>query len=354
MTKTALITGITGQDGAYLAAFLLDKGYDVHGMRLYEATPNTQRLETLLSEYPGQFHLHYGDMTDGGVLTRLLAQVRPDEIYNLAGLSHVRVSFDLPEATANINALGTLRLLEAMRTLNLNVRFYQASSSEMFGNAPAPQNEQTPFQPCSPYAASKLYAYWLVRTYRDSYGMHASNGILFNHESPLRGEEFVTRKITRAIADLIAGRSDVLRLGNLDARRDWGHAHDYVEGMWLMLQQDRSDDYVLATGETRSVRDFVEAAFAAIGMPLVWSGAGLHEKGLCRRTGRTLIDIDESLFRPQEISCLCGDATKAKTVLGWTPKTGFDAMVREMLTSDLDGVCANDHPERVPHVHVAG
>ncbi len=354
MVKTALITGITGQDGAYLAAFLLEKGYSVHGMRLYEATPNTQRLETLLSGYPGQFHLHYGDMTDGGVLTRLLATVRPDEIYNLAGLSHVRVSFDLPEATANINALGTLRLLEAMRTLNLNARFYQASSSEMFGHAPAPQNEQTPFQPCSPYAASKLYAYWLVRTYRGSYGMHASNGILFNHESPLRGEEFVTRKITRAIADLIAGRSDILRLGNLDARRDWGHARDYVEGMWMMLQQDRPDDYVLATGETRSVRHFVEAAFAAIGMPLVWSGTGLQEKGLCRRTGRTLIEIDESLFRPQEISCLCGDAAKAKTVLGWVPKTGFDVMVREMLTSDLDGVCANDHPERVPHVHVAG
>lgn len=354
MAKAALITGITGQDGAYLAAFLLEKGYSVHGMRLYEATPNTQRLETLLSEYPEQFHLHYGDMTDGGMLTRLLVQVRPDEIYNLAGLSHVRVSFDLPEATANINALGTLRLLEAMRTLNLNARFYQASSSEMFGNAPAPQNEKTPFQPCSPYAASKLYAYWLVRTYRDSYAMHASNGILFNHESPLRGEEFVTRKITRAIADLVAGRSDTLRLGNLDARRDWGHARDYVEGMWMMLQQDRPDDYVLATGETRAVRDFVEAAFTAIGMPLVWNGAGLQEKGLCRRTGRTLIEIDESLFRPQEITCLCGDAAKARAILGWSPKTGFDAMVREMLTSDLDGVCANDHPERVPDVYVAG
>jgi GDPmannose 4,6-dehydratase len=354
MAKAALITGITGQDGAYLAAFLLEKGYSVHGMRLYEATPNTQRLETLLSEYPEQFHLHYGDMTDGGMLTRLLVQVRPDEIYNLAGLSHVRVSFDLPEATANINALGTLRLLEAMRILNLNARFYQASSSEMFGNAPAPQNEKTPFQPCSPYAASKLYAYWLVRTYRDSYAMHASNGILFNHESPLRGEEFVTRKITRAIADLVAGRSDTLRLGNLDARRDWGHARDYVEGMWMMLQQDRPDDYVLATGETRAVRDFVEAAFTAIGMPLVWNGAGLQEKGLCRRTGRTLIEIDESLFRPQEITCLCGDAAKARTILGWSPKTGFDAMVHEMLTSDLDGVCANDHPERVPDVYVAG
>ncbi len=352
MTKTALITGITGQDGAYLAAFLLGKGYDVHGVRLYEATPNTQRLEALLAEYPGNFHLHYGDLTDSGGLYRLLVQIKPDEIYNLAALSHVRVSFDLPEAAANINALGTLRLLEAMRTLESTARFYQASSSEMFGNAPAPQNENTPFQPCSPYAASKLYAYWLVRTYRDSYGMHASNGILFNHESPLRGEEFVTRKITKAIAALIAGQGDVLKLGNLEARRDWGHARDYVEGMWLMLQADKPDDYVLATGETRSVRDFVEAAFACMGMPLVWNGTGLAEKGLCRRTGRVLIEIDETLFRPAEINCLCGDATKARTQLGWVPRTDFSMLVQEMVKADLDDICANDMPVSA-HVHAA-
>lgn len=350
MAKTALITGITGQDGAYLAALLLDKGYSVHGVRLYEATPNTQRLDDLLTAYPDQFHLHYGDLTDSGSLYRLLTQTNPDEIYNLAALSHVRVSFELPEATANINALGTLRLLEAMRTLKSKARFYRASSSEMFGNAPAPQNEDTPFQPCSPYAASKLYAYWLVRTYRDSYGLHASNGILFNHESPLRGEEFVTRKITRAIAGLIAGGNDVLKLGNLDARRDWGHARDYVEGMWRMLQADQPGDYVLATGETRSVRDFVEAAFSCIGMPVIWSGSGLKEKGLCRRTGRILIEIDELLFRPLEVNCLCGDATKARTSLGWIPQTDFLTLVQEMVKSDLDSMCANDvKAER--HVH---
>ena len=355
MTKTALITGITGQDGAYLAAFLLGKGYSVHGMRLYEATPNTQRLQKLLQEYPGQFHLHYGDMTDNASLYRLLSQIRPDEVYNLAALSHVRVSFDLPEATANINGLGILRLLDAIRTLNLNARFYQASSSEMFGNAPAPQNELTPFQPCSPYAASKLYAYWLVRTYRESYGMHASNGILFNHESPLRGEEFVTRKITKAIADLIAGRTDILKLGNLEARRDWGHARDYVEGMWMMLQADKPDDYVLATGETRSVRDFVEAAFACMGMPVAWNGSGLEEKGLCRRTGRVLIEIDETLFRPAEVNCLCGDASKAKAQLGWFPKTDFAGLVQEMVKADLDDICANDVAyEGVSDVYAAG
>ncbi len=352
MANTALITGITGQDGAYLAAFLLDKGYDVHGVRLYEATPNTQRLDALAAEYPDQFHHHYGDITDSGCLYRLLTQIQPDEIYNLAALSHVRVSFELPEAAANINALGTLRLLEAMRTLNSKARFYQASSSEMFGNAPAPQNENTPFQPCSPYAASKLYAYWLVRTYRESYGMHASNGILFNHESPLRGEEFVTRKITKAIAGMVAGGAEALKLGNLDARRDWGHARDYVEGMWMMLQALQPGDYVLATGETRSVRDFVEAAFSCMGMPVIWSGSGLQEKGLCRRTGRVLIEIDESLFRPAEVNCLCGDATKARTVLGWVPTTDFSTLVHEMVKSDLDEICANDRPA-VNHVHAA-
>lgn len=346
MANTALITGITGQDGAYLAAFLLKKGYNVHGMRLYDATPDTQRLDQLLQQYPEQFQLHYGDMIDGMALCRLLATIRPDEVYNLAALSHVKVSFDVPEAAAQVNGLGTLRLLEALRTLALPARFYQASSSEMFGNAPAPQNEDTPFQPCSPYAASKMYAYWLVRTYRQSYGLHASNGILFNHESPLRGEEFVTRKISRAIADLIAGKADVLKLGNLDARRDWGHARDYVEGMWMMLQADQPDDYVLATGETHSVRDFVEAAFQSVGIPLVWRGAGVDEQGYCRTTGRLLIEIDQSLFRPAEVHCLRGDATKARTQLGWQPRTDFAALVQEMVQADLHAIHANDETVR--------
>ncbi len=335
MTKTALITGITGQDGAYLAAFLLEKGYIVHGMRLYGATPDTQRLDHLLQKYPDQFQLHYGDMVDGMALCRLLSDTRPDEVYNLAALSHVKVAFVLPEATAQINGLGTLRLLEALRMLSLPARFYQASSSEMFGNAPAPQNENTPFQPCSPYAVSKLYAYWLVRTYRQSYGMHASNGILFNHESPLRGETFVTRKITRAIADIVAGHADVLRLGNLDAQRDWGHARDYVEGMWMMLQADQPDDYVLATGCTHSVRDFVDAAFQTSGMSLTWRGSGVQEQAYCRSTGRLLVAVDERLFRPAEVHCLRGDATKARMQLGWQPRTDFATLVQEMVQADL-------------------
>ncbi len=336
MAKTAFITGITGQDGAYLAAFLLGKGYRVHGIRLYDATTDTQRLETVLRQYPGHFHLHYGDMTDGTALFRLLCAIRPDEIYNLAALSHVKVSFDLPEASAQINGLGTLRLLEGVRTLQLPARFYQASSSEMFGNAPAPQNEDTPFQPCSPYGAAKLYAYWLVRTYRQSYGLHATNGILFNHESPLRGEEFVTRKITRAIARTAAGQGDVLKLGNLDARRDWGHARDYIEGMWMMLQADQPDDYVLATGETHSVRTFAETAFASAGIGIMWQGQGMQEKGYCRRSGRLLIEIDPALFRPVEAHCLCGDAAKARARLGWRPRTPFAALVHEMVHADLD------------------
>lgn len=342
MAKTALITGITGQDGAYLAAFLLQKGYSVHGMRLYNATPDTQRLDHLRRQYPGQFRLYYGDMIDGMALARLLSDVRPDEIYNLAALSHVKVSFDLPEAAAQINGLGTLRLLEALRTLSLPARVYQASSSEMFGNAPAPQNENTPFQPCSPYAAAKLYAYWLVRTYRQSYGMHASNGILFNHESPVRGGEFVTRKISRAIAGLIAGRADVLKLGNLDARRDWGHARDYVEGMWRMLQMATPDDYVLATGKTHSVRDFAEVAFQIVGIQLAWRGQGVYEQGYCAKTGRLLIEVDQKLFRPADVHSLCGDATKARTLLGWQPHTDFAALVQEMVQVDLKSLRAND------------
>lgn len=346
MAKTALITGITGQDGVYLAAFLLEKGYAVHGMRLYDATPDTQRLDHLLRQYPERLQLHYGDMVDGMALCRMLSVLRPDEVYNLAGLSHVKVSFALPEAAAQINGLGTLRLLEALRLLSSPARFYQASSSEMFGNAPAPQNEDTPFQPCSPYAASKLYAYWLVRTYRQSYGLHASNGILFNHESPQRGEEFVTRKITRAIAGQVAGKPGVLKLGNLDARRDWGHARDYVEGMWLMLQAAAPDDYVLATGETHSVREFVETAFQSAGMAVVWRGAGAHEQGYCRATGRLLIAVDENLFRPAELHCLRGDAAKARARLGWRPRTHFAALVQEMVQADLSDIHANDEAIR--------
>ncbi len=334
MKKVALITGVTGQDGALLADFLLTKGYDVHGLRLYAATDDTQRLKTFL-DHPC-FHLHYGDVTDSGNLSRILTAVRPGEIYNLAGQSHVGVSFDVPEATLSINAVGTLRLLDVLRGLDYPVRFYQASSSEMFGNAPAPQNEDTPFNPCSPYGVAKLAADGLVRLYRNSYGLHASNGILFNHESPLRGEEFVTRKITRTVAAIEAGLGDKLRLGNLDARRDWGHARDYVEGMWLMLQQDKPGDYVLATGGARSVRDFVTAAFACTGIQIRWQGERLEETGVDARSGRTLVRVDERYFRPSELNELVGDAAKARHVLGWQPRTGFAELVGEMVNHDRE------------------
>jgi GDPmannose 4,6-dehydratase len=273
-------------------------------------------------------------MTDGGCLLRLLKDIRPDEIYNLAGQSHVGVSFAVPESTLDINTLGVCRLLEAVRNLSGHIRLYQASSSEMFGNAPAPQNEDTPHRPCSPYGASKSCAYWLIRAYRDSYGLHASNGILFNHESPWRGQDFVTRKITRGVAAIEAGHGDQLRLGNLDARRDWGHARDYVEGMWLMLQQDEPDDYVLATGETRSVREFVEAAFTCIGIDIEWQDAGLDEKGIDAKTGTVLVSVDPKFLRPNELHMLVGDATKARRRLGWQPHTGFPEMVKEMVDHD--------------------
>ena len=333
-SRQALITGVTGQDGALLAQLLLAKGYRVHGMQRYAANDHFGKLRPLL-DHP-DFQLHYGDMTDGGSLTALLARIRPDEIYNLAAMSHVKVSFELPEYAANVDGLGTLRLLEAIKTLGLQgkTRLYQASSSEMFGNAPAPQNEETPFAPCSPYAAAKLYAYWLVCTYREAHGLHASNGILFNHESELRGEEFVTRKITRAVAAIEAGRQDTLSIGNLDARRDWGHARDYVEGMWLMLQQERADDYVLATGATHTVRDFVTAAFACAGMQVMWRGHGLGERGFHAGTGRELVNIDPQFFRPAEVRHLCGDAAKAKAVLGWTPRISFAGLVAGMVASD--------------------
>ena len=328
--KSALITGITGQDGSILARFLLGRGYVVHGMRCYSATDDRERLNGDLADHP-DFHLHLGDMTDSASLIRLLQTTTPDEIYNLAAQSHVGASFIVPEQTANVNGLGTLRLLEAIRLCGMEqrVRMYQASSSEMFGNMPGPQNEDTSFAPCSPYAAAKLYAYWLIKTYRQAYGMFACNGILFNHESPLRGEEFVTRKIARAVA-----RGDVLELGNLESRRDWGHARDYVEGMWMMLQQAVPDDYVLATGQAHSVRDFVMAAYAHLGRTIEWRGAGVDETGHCTRTGDMLVKINPAFFRPAEINHLIGDATRAKKNLGWSAKTHFHQLVAEMVDAE--------------------
>lgn len=331
LQKTALITGITGQDGAILAEMLLAKGYEVHGLRSYSAVPDMGRIEHL-----EDLILHYGDMTDGGNIMRLLETIKPDEIYNLAAMSHVHVSFDLPEVTANINALGTLRMLEAMRTMDSqnDMRFYQASSSEMFGRSAAPQDENTPFEPCSPYGTAKLFAYWSVRNYRDAYGLYAANGILFNHESALRGEEFVTRKITKAVCEIEAGLKDKIMLGNLDSQRDWGHAKDYMDGVWNILQQERADDFVLATGQTHSVREFVELAFSSIGKTIIWDGKGLDEKGRDKITGQILVEIDAALFRPKEIHSLLGNATKAKDQLGWCPKISFENLVEDMMNAD--------------------
>ena len=343
--RTALITGVTGQDGAYLAEFLLAKGYEVHGIKRRSSSFNTARVDHLYHdphEGGDPFRLHYGDMTDATNLVRLVQQVRPTELYNLAAQSHVQVSFETPEYTANSDALGPLRLLEAIRLLNLEseTRFYQASTSELYGDSPPPQNENTPFRPRSPYAAAKLYAYWMVANYREAYGLHASNGILFNHEGPTRGETFVTRKITRAVAAISAGKQKRLYLGNLNARRDWGHARDYVEGMWLILQQETPDDYVLATGETHSVREFVERAFACAGRTIVWKGAGLDERGLCAESGDVLVSIDPVYFRPTEVQDLRGDPSKARATLGWTHRTSFDELVREMVDADTRGIAA--------------
>ncbi|MDB2551904.1 MAG: GDP-mannose 4,6-dehydratase [Paracoccus sp. (in: a-proteobacteria)] len=338
MTRRAFITGITGQDGAYLADLLLEKGYEVHGLKRRSSSFNTARIDHLSIDphRNRRFHLHYGDMTDGSALIRTLAEIRPDEIYNLAAQSHVRVSFDMPEYTANADAIGPLRLLEAMRLLNLaGTRFYQASTSELYGKAAeVPQTETTPFHPRSPYGAAKLYAYWITVNYREAYGLFASNGILFNHESPVRGETFVTRKITRAVAALQMGLQDCLYLGNLDALRDWGHARDYAEGMWRILQHDRAEDFVLATGRTHSVRDFCEAAFAETGTRLEWRGAGLDETGHDAATGRCLIRIDPTYFRPAEVDVLQGDAAKARALLGWTSRISFAQLVAEMVAED--------------------
>ena len=338
--KVALITGATGQDGAYLAELLLDKGYVVHGVKRRASSFNTQRIDHLSLDPPvadTRFFMHFGDMTDATNLIRLVQDAQPDEIYNLAAQSHVQVSFETPEYTANADALGTLRLLEAIRILRLNekVRFYQASTSELYGNAPAPQNEKTPFAPRSPYGAAKLYAYWITVNYRDGYGIHASNGILFNHESPIRGETFVTRKITRAVAAIEVGTAQELFIGNLNARRDWGHARDYVEGMWRMLQQPKGDDYVLATGEGHSVRELVERAFAVVGRQLRWQGRGADETGVDAKSGKTLVRIDPRYFRPTEVDNLVGDAAKARAILGWRHRVSFDDLVTEMVTSDL-------------------
>lgn len=340
--KVALITGITGQDGAYLAQLLLDKGYDVHGVKRRSSSFNTGRIEKIYQdphEKDARFHLHHGDLTDSTNLIRLVQQTQPDEIYNLAAQSHVAVSFETPEYTANADGIGTLRLLEAMRILGLEktTRFYQASTSELYGLVQeVPQRETTPFYPRSPYAAAKLYAYWIVVNYREAYGMHASNGILFNHESPLRGETFVTRKITRAAAAIQLGRQEKLYLGNLDAKRDWGHAREYVRGMWLMLQQDEADDYVLATGETTPVRTFVEWAFADVGITLRWEGQGEAEKGYCAQSGRCLVEVDPRYFRPTEVDLLIGDPAKAREKLGWTHDTSPRDLAREMVLADLE------------------
>ncbi len=341
MTRVALITGITGQDGSYLAEFLLGRGYEVHGLKRRSSSFNSQRVDHLYvdpHERDARFFLHYGDMTDATNLIRVVQEVQPDEIYNLAAQSHVKVSFETAEYTANADGLGTLRLLEAIRILKMEerVRFYQASSSELYGAAPPPQNEETPFLPQSPYATAKLYAYWIVRNYREGYGMFAVNGILFNHESPLRGETFVTRKISRAAAAIALGLQRRLWIGNLEARRDWGHARDHVEGMWRMLQAERPSDYVLATGESHSVREFVERAFAEIDRPLVWRGEGVEEKGICARTGQVLVEVDPRYFRPLEVPHLRGDATRARRELGWRPRVGFADLVREMVQADLE------------------
>jgi GDPmannose 4,6-dehydratase len=339
--QRALIIGVTGQDGSYLAELLLSKGYEVHGLKRRSSSFNTARIDHLYQDPHDEdvrFILHYGDLTDATNLCRVIQKVKPHEIYNLGAQSHVQVSFETPEYTANADALGTLRLLEAIRILGMekDCRFYQASTSELFGKtAPTAQNELTPFVPQSPYATAKLFSYWTTVNYRDAYGMHASNGILFNHESPVRGETFVTRKITRGVAAIEHGLQKRLMLGNLDAKRDWGHARDYVEGMWRIVQQDIPDDYVLATGETHTVREFVEKAFSVVDCPIEWAGSGVEEIGIDTRSGNTIIEIDPRYFRPNEVDFLLGDSTKAREKLGWSHNCSFDDLVAEMVSSDM-------------------
>ena len=342
MNKTALITGITGQDGAYLAEFLLDKGYSVHGIKRRSSSLNTSRIDHLyvdLHENDVRLKLHYGDLTDSTNLIRIIQEVQPDEIYNLAAQSHVKVSFDLPEYTANTDAIGTLRLLEAIRILSMTekVKFYQASTSELYGLAQeVPQNETTPFYPRSPYGVAKLYAFWIVKNYREAYNMFACNGILFNHESPIRGETFVTRKITRAVARISLGQQKKIFIGNLDAKRDWGHAKDYVRGMWLMLQQENAEDFVLATGITNTVRHFCELAFLEVGIKIEWKGEGDSEKGLNAKDGSVLIEVDKNYYRPTEVDLLIGDPSKANKQLGWKHTYSLKSMIAEMVQSDVE------------------
>ncbi len=342
MNKVALITGVTGQDGSYLAEFLLKKGYTVHGIKRRSSMFNTDRIDHLYKdqhEKKVNFFLHYGDLTDSTNLIRIVQEVQPDEIYNLAAQSHVKVSFETPEYTANSDALGTLRILEAIRILGLEkkTRFYQASTSELYGEVQEiPQRETTPFYPRSPYGVAKLYGFWIVKNYREAYGMFACNGILFNHESPVRGETFVTRKITRAVAKISLGLQEKVFMGNIDAERDWGHARDYVEGMWLMLQQDTADDFVLATGKKISVRSFIELSFKEVGIELEWKGKAEKEKGINKANGKTLVEIDPKYYRPTEVDLLVGDATKAKEKLGWTPKLTVEQLIKEMVKSDVE------------------
>ncbi len=337
--KIALITGVTGQDGAYLADLLLHKNYEVHGIKRRSSSFNTGRVEHIYADphEKANFRMHFGDLTDASNLIRIIQKVKPSEIYNLGAQSHVKVSFETPEYTANSDALGTIRMLEAIRTLNMEreVRFYQASTSEMFGKSPPPQNEDTIFQPRSPYAAAKLYSYWVTKNYREAYNLYACNGILFNHESPLRGETFVTRKITRAIAEIYHGRKTKFWIGNLDAKRDWGHAKDYVEGMWKIINYKTPDDFVLATGHSYSVREFCEIAFREIGINIRWKGKGLKEKGYNSKNNRILVEVDKRYFRPTEVDYLKGDASKARKLLKWKPKINFQDLVSEMIQSDI-------------------
>jgi GDPmannose 4,6-dehydratase len=351
MPKVALVTGVTGQDGAYLSELLLQKGYVVHGIKRRSSSFNSARIDHMYQDphVPGaHFQIHYGDMTDSTNLIRIIQSVQPDEIYNLAAQSHVQVSFETPEYTANADATGALRILEAIRILGLTkkTRFYQASTSEMFGKVQeVPQKETTPFYPRSPYGVAKLYAYWITVNYREAYGIHASNGILFNHESPIRGETFVTRKITRAVAAIHLGVQKTLYIGNLDAKRDWGHARDYVEGMWRIVQQPEADDYVLATGEAHSVREFVELAFSKVGRKIEWRGKGVDEIGIDIATGETLVKIDSRYFRPTEVDLLLGDASKARCVLGWQHQVSFPELVSDMVESDLKAIAQESHRE---------
>lgn len=343
--RRAFITGITGQDGAYLTKLLLDKDYEVHGLVRRTSIDRYDRIEEYL--YHERIRLHYGDMTDSSNIIRLMAEIRPDEVYNLAAMSHVKVSFDTPEYTANADGIGTLRLLEAIRILGLEqtTKIYQASTSELYGKVQeTPQSESTPFYPRSPYAAAKMYAYWITVNYREAYNMFACNGILFNHESPMRGETFVTRKITMAVANIKYGYQDCLFLGNLDAKRDWGYAGDYVEAMWLMLQQDIPQDFVIATGETRTVRQFVELAFKEAGIDIEWHGEGVHEQGIDPTTGKVIVAVDPQFFRPTEVDLLLGNPAKAKNILGWSPKTSFNELVAMMVQEDLRRtVCKGKH-----------